>query len=115
MRPCGSPEQLANRRKRAIRLLEQGYQPVEVARRLGVERRSVRRWQAAYSREGELGIEARPSPGRRDTTAVPSRESIRCSDPLFDTVPFRYASNRTLLMQDSIVYIPCVANHDCIA
>lgn len=64
MRPHGSSEQLEDRRKRAIGLLKQGYQPVEVARRLGVDRRSVRRWKAAYRREGVEGLRARPGPGR---------------------------------------------------
>jgi transposase len=64
MRPQGSPEELERRRQGAIRLLEEGYQPVDVARRLGVDRRSVRRWKAAYRRKGERGIEAKPAPGR---------------------------------------------------
>lgn len=64
MRPHGSPEQLENRRKRAMVLLEQGYQPVDVARKLGVDRRSVRRWKAAYHWDGMEGILARPAPGR---------------------------------------------------
>ena len=64
MRPHGSPEQLENRRKRAIALFKQGYQPVDIARRLRVDRRSVRRWKAAYLRDGMEGIQARPAPGR---------------------------------------------------
>ena len=71
MRPYGSPEQLEFRRKRAVALLEQGYQPVEIARRLGVDRRSVRRWKASYLREGLKGIEARRAAGR------PPRLSLR--------------------------------------
>ena len=46
-RPPGSPEELQRRRERALSLLRQGYQPVEVAHLVGVERRSVRRWKAA--------------------------------------------------------------------
>jgi transposase len=64
MRPHGSPERLENRRKRAMVLFEQGYQPVEIARKLQVDRRSVRRWKAAYLRDGMEGIQARPAPGR---------------------------------------------------
>lgn len=64
MRPSGSPEELARRRQRAIDLLNNGMQPVEVARQLGVDRRSVRRWNAAYRRRGARGIEAQPTPGR---------------------------------------------------
>lgn len=64
MRPRGNPEVLTERRRRAIELLAAGYAPVEVARQLGVERRSVRRWHAAYRQQGEAGIQARPTPGR---------------------------------------------------
>ena len=64
MRPSGSPEELERRRVRAIRLLLQGLQPVEVARRVGVDRRSVRRWNRLYRETGEAGLRAKPAPGR---------------------------------------------------
>ncbi len=64
MRPPGSPSELQRRRERAIDLLQEGFQPVEVAQRLGVDRRSVRRWKAAHRSQGDEGIEARPAPGR---------------------------------------------------
>lgn len=64
MRPCGSPAELERRRDRAIRLLKEGYAPVEVARMVGTDRRSVRRWKAAYRKKGKSGIAARPAPGR---------------------------------------------------
>ena len=64
MRPFGSPEQLERRRVRAIELLDSGLQPVEVARTVGANRRSVRRWQAAYRREGEESLRAKPASGR---------------------------------------------------
>ncbi len=64
MRPQGSPEELERRREHAIQLLKQGHPPVEVARRLGVDRRSVRRWKAAHRKAGLKGLRARPAPGR---------------------------------------------------
>lgn len=64
MRPAGSPEQLEERRARAIALLKEGLAPVDVAHRLGVDRRSVRRWKAAHRERGVSGIQARPAPGR---------------------------------------------------
>jgi len=64
MRPFGSPEQLQERRKRAINLLKEGVPPVEVARRLKVDRRSVRRWSSTYRRCGTQGILAKPAAGR---------------------------------------------------
>ena len=45
MRPFGTTEQLARRRKRALRLLRQGKSPQYVARKVGATDRSVRRWQ----------------------------------------------------------------------
>ncbi len=48
MRPKGSASELERRRQRAIALLDKGHAPVDVARMLGVDRRSVRRWKAAY-------------------------------------------------------------------
>jgi transposase len=45
MRPYGTSEQLACRRQRARDLRRHGMSPQQVARRLGVTARSVRRWQ----------------------------------------------------------------------
>ena len=64
MRPPGSPEELQRRRVRAIAMLKDGTAPVDVARAVGVDRRSVRRWRASFEREGQRGLSARPAPGR---------------------------------------------------
>jgi transposase len=64
MRPSGSAEELERRRSRAIDLLNQGMAPVEVAHMVGVDRRSVRRWNAGYRKKGSAAIKARPAPGR---------------------------------------------------
>ena len=64
MRPRGSPQELERRRVRALGLLKEGMLPVEVARRVGVDRRSVRRWKRAARRRGEAGIRAKPASGR---------------------------------------------------
>lgn len=64
MRPSGSPRKLERRRRRAIALLENGVPSGEVAVRVGVDPRSVRRWQAAYRCRGDAGLRARPAPGR---------------------------------------------------
>ena len=64
MRPHGSPKQLEHRRRKAIALLEQGLQPVDVAEQLGVDRRSVRRWKAAYRKNGIKGILSKQAKGR---------------------------------------------------
>ena len=64
MRPTGSPQELERRRVRALALLKEGLLPVEVAQRVGVDRRSVRRWKRAARRRGEAGVRAKPAPGR---------------------------------------------------
>jgi len=64
MRPVGTPDELERRRLRGIALLEEGYQPVEVAHMLGVDRRSVRRWKASFGKKGEAALRKKPVPGR---------------------------------------------------
>jgi len=64
MRPSGSPQELEQRRLRALRLLGEGFSPVEVARQIGVDRRSVRRWKAAARKGGTKAVAARPASGR---------------------------------------------------
>jgi transposase len=50
MRPLGNAKSLEQRRVQAIELLQDGWQPVDVARKIGVDRRSVRRWRAAFEK-----------------------------------------------------------------
>lgn len=76
MRPPGSPKELERRRLRAIALLKEGYQPVEVARTLGVDRRSVRRWKAAYRQEGRRALKAIPAPGRPLKLSIEQRNEL---------------------------------------
>ena len=76
MRPHGSPEQLERRRRKALELLEQGYQPVEVANKVGVDRRSIRRWKAAYRKKGMQAIQAKPAPGRPPKLDTKARKKL---------------------------------------
>src|SRR5437879_5085303 len=76
MRPQGSPQELEQRRLRALALLEQGLQPVEVAQRLGVDRRSVRRWKAAARRGGTTALKAHPASGRPPKLAARHRPRL---------------------------------------
>ena len=64
MRPSGTPQELEQRRLRALRLLNEGFAPVEVARQIGVDRRSVRRWKAAARKGGAAAVSAKPAAGR---------------------------------------------------
>ena len=71
MRPPGSPIDLERRRARAIDLLQRGHPPVEVARVLGVDRRSARRWHAAFRAQGAAELARKPPPGRPPKLDVP--------------------------------------------
>lgn len=76
MRPVGNAKQLERRRQRAIALLHEGHAPVEVARLVGVDRRSVRRWNAAHRRDGAAGLAARPVPGRPSKLTARQRAQL---------------------------------------
>ena len=76
MRRKGSPEELERRRFRALELLEDGYDAGEVARRVGVDRRSVRRWKAAHRDGGDRALKARPVSGRPPKLTLPQKEEL---------------------------------------
>jgi len=76
MRPPGSPQELERRRHRALALLAAGDAPVDVAHRLGVDRRSVRRWKAAHRVHGVQGVRARPAPGRPSKLTARQRAQL---------------------------------------
>jgi transposase len=67
---------LERRRHRAIALLVAGEAPVDVARRVGVDRRSVRRWNAAHRTRGMAGVRAKPAPGRPPKLTVRQRAQL---------------------------------------
>ena len=64
MRPHGSPEELQRRRMRAIALLDKGTRPVDVARIIGVDGRTVRMWNAKRREGGASALNAKPASGR---------------------------------------------------
>ncbi len=76
MRPQGSPAELERRRLRAIELLQRDTPVHVVAERLGVDRRSVRRWKRAYRRQGLAGLRARPASGRPPKLTVAQRRRL---------------------------------------
>lgn len=76
MRPVGSPAELQWRRERAIALLAEGYQAVEVARIVGADRRSVRRWKAGYRKRGRKALVARPASGRPTKLSVREKSQL---------------------------------------
>ena len=76
MRRKGSPEELERRRYRALQLLKGGYDAGEVARRVGVDRRSVRRWKAAYREGGDQALKARAVSGRPPKLSAIQKEEL---------------------------------------
>jgi len=76
MRPSGSPEALERRRLHAISLFQAGYQPVEIAKKLGVGRRSVRRWKSTFLSGGSETIRSRPAPGRPPKMGRTARKAL---------------------------------------
>lgn len=64
MRPHGSPEELERRRRRAIKLLENGASVTEAARRVGCSHSAVILWRDVVRRKGEDALRAKPAPGR---------------------------------------------------
>jgi len=76
MRPKGSPHELEQRRYRALALLQQGLSPVEVAQRIGVDRRSVRRWKSAARRKGKEALRAQPAAGRPPRLSPAQRRTL---------------------------------------
>jgi transposase len=77
MRSIGSPAELERRRVLAIRRVDEGYGTQEVAEFLGVDSRSVRRWVAAFRCRGEVGLLARPTPGRPAELTTTQEKIVR--------------------------------------
>lgn len=64
MRPHGSPEQLEQRRRRALELLKHGWTLSAVAQRVGCSVGAVHLWRETYRKRGAAGLRAKPVPGR---------------------------------------------------
>lgn len=64
MRPYGSSDHLERRRRRAIKLLEEGKTYRSVADTLEASLSSVVRWAQSFRRGGSKGLDSRPTPGR---------------------------------------------------
>src|SRR5258705_2762344 len=76
MRPQGSPAELERRRLRGIDLLQHDVPVHVVADRLGVDRRSVRRWKRAHRGRGRAGLRARPASGRPPKLTAAQRKQL---------------------------------------
>ncbi len=68
MRPIGTPQQLAERRQRALDLLRDGKSPQQAAKQVGVTERSVRRWKSE-AKHPRRRAKRKPGRPRRLTAA----------------------------------------------
>ena len=79
MRPQGSPQELEQRRWRAMALLDHGWSQAEVARHLGVTQGAVSQWKKRYQRDGPEAIKAIPHPGPKPKLTPRQRKQLgRC-------------------------------------
>jgi transposase len=64
MRPKGSADKLETRRRLGVSMLDEGLSLYRVGRFLGCPPTTVKRWRDAVRQRGELGLKAKPAPGR---------------------------------------------------
>ncbi|MGE5610503.1 MAG: winged helix-turn-helix domain-containing protein [Bacillota bacterium] len=76
MRPAGSPEALAVRRRLAVSMLLKGHEVAAVAEAVEVDASSVRRWRSCYERRGESGLAAVAVAGRPPKLTAGQREQV---------------------------------------
>src|SRR5919106_968719 len=110
MRPPGSPAELERRRLRAIEPLQRDVPVHVVAERLGVDRRSVRRWKRAHRGQGRAGLRARPASGRPPKLTVAQRRRLaRLVSLQLDRPNRTDASQGMCLLADATIAIAEVA------
>jgi transposase len=76
MRPAGTPEQLEQRRRRAIAQVKAGQTLSAVARQLSASVSSVHRWWQAYTRAGVRGLRPKPIPGRPSRLSAVQKQQL---------------------------------------
>ena len=76
MRPKGSNDLIADRRRRALGLLDEGLSMNKVAQHIGCHTSSVMRWRDTRSKEGEEVFQVRFSPGRPPKLTVARKKRL---------------------------------------
>jgi transposase len=76
MRPAGTPEQLEQRRRRAIAQVKAGHTLSAVARQFSASVSSVHRWWQAYTRGGVRGLRPKPIPGRPSRLSAVQKQQL---------------------------------------
>ena len=65
MRPIGTNQQLEQRRRKAVALLDQGHGIRETARLVGASPSTICDWRKAYKNQGDAFFQAHSPPGRQ--------------------------------------------------
>ena len=76
MRTPENGKEAEQRRLRALTLVQSGLSSAEVARQVGVDPRSVRRWKSAYRRQGAAGLKTKHAPGRQSRLNKSQRRDL---------------------------------------
>jgi transposase len=76
MRPAGTPEQLEQRRRRAIAQVKAGHTLSAVARQFSASVSSVHRWWQTYTRAGLRGLRPKPIPGRPARLSAAQKQQL---------------------------------------
>jgi transposase len=76
MRPKGSAAELEARRRLAASLLANGSTCAEIAKLMGVDSSSVKRWKAAWKKGGVEALAAIPHPGRTPRLALSQKRRL---------------------------------------
>ena len=76
MRPKGSAVELEARRRKAVALLQDGKSNTEVARLVGADLSSVKRWKRAVAAGGLTVLAAKPNRGRSPKLSPAQRQEL---------------------------------------
>ena len=76
MRPKGSAVELEARRRQAVALLQDGKSNTEVARLVGADLSSVKRWKRAVAGGGPKALAAKPNRGRSPKLSPAQRQEL---------------------------------------
>jgi transposase len=76
MRPKGSAVELEARRRKAVALLQDGKSNTEVARLVGADLSSVKRWKRAVAAGGLTVLAAKPNRGRTPKLTPAQRQEL---------------------------------------
>ena len=77
MRPSGTAQELAQRRRRAAALFAEGWTNPQIADRLGTTPQSVGRWRRQWEAGGDAAMAPKPTPGRPGRLTARQKRGLR--------------------------------------